>query len=104
MNFVVTLARKPTHGTLGGSVLEHGAGALHIEVSRIPTDDDLNGGAYAKRGSERHDGAENWRYKRQGGAGEFKQPRGRWPANVLLSEKPRPPDDDLGRYFMVLEG
>ncbi len=31
----------------------------------------------------RHDGTENWRYK-HGGAGDFSQPLGRWPANVVL--------------------
>jgi site-specific DNA-methyltransferase (adenine-specific) len=33
--------------------------------------------------TERYDGAENWRYK-HGGAGEYKPPTGRWPANVIL--------------------
>jgi len=48
----------------------------------IVTSDNLNGGAYAENGSERHDGSENWRYKRDAGT-TFKQPIGRWPANLV---------------------
>lgn len=86
---VVTVARKPlTGGTVASNTLEHGTGALNIDASRISTKDNLNGGAYSVEGSERHDGAENWRYKRgdQGGlAGkEFQQPTGRWPSNLIL--------------------
>lgn len=86
---VVTVARKPlSAGSVAANVLAHGVGALNIDATRIATADDLNGGAYSAGASERHDGAENWRYKRgeQGGlAGvEFQQPPGRWPANLLL--------------------
>lgn len=56
---------------------------LRIEENRISTTDSLNGGAYARDPSERHDGDENWRLE-HGGAGEFKQPSGRWPANFAL--------------------
>ena len=37
----------------------------------------------AEKRKGRHDGTENWRYK-HGGAGGFEQPKGRWPANVIL--------------------
>jgi site-specific DNA-methyltransferase (adenine-specific) len=40
----------------------------------------------AEKRKGRHDGAENWRYK-HGGAGGFEQPKGRWPANVILDEE-----------------
>lgn len=82
----IVLARKPLIGTVAANTQKWGVGALNIDNCRIETADNLNGGAYAKQGSERHDGAENWRYKREGGAGEFEQPVGRWPANVLLDE------------------
>ena len=106
---VIHVLRKPlSEGTVAGNVLKHGCGGINIDASRVGTDDNLNGGAYAKNASERHDGAENWRYKR-GGAGRaslpgdtregadagmfqpgstapsnFVQPTGRWPANVIL--------------------
>lgn len=83
----IIVARKPLVGTVAANVLAHGTGALNIDATRIATTDNLNGGAYAKQGSERHDGTENWRYKREGGAGGFEQPEGRWPANVILDKK-----------------
>lgn len=81
----IVVARKPLVGTVAANVLKYGTGALNIDGCRISTTDNLNGGAYAKQGTERHDGAENWRYKRDGGAGEYQQPEGRWPANVIFS-------------------
>lgn len=85
---LITLARKPLVGTVASNVLAYGCGALNIDATRIGTDDSLNGGAYAKEGAQRHDGTENWRYKREGGAGEYQQPAGRWPANILLVPTP----------------
>lgn len=86
---IVTVARKPLTGSVAANVLEHEVGALNIDASRISTKDNLNGGAYSAEGSERHDGAENWRMKRgeHGGlAGkEFQQPSGRWPSNLILN-------------------
>jgi DNA modification methylase len=79
----ICVARKPLIGTVAANVLEHGTGAINIDGCRVETTENLNGGAYAKNGSDRHDGDENWRYKREGGAGEFVQPQGRWPANVI---------------------
>lgn len=83
----ICLARKPLVGTVAANVAEYGTGGLNIDATRIGTSENLNGGAYAKDGTERHDGTESWRYKRGGGA-EFKQPTGRWPANVCLSHAP----------------
>ena len=84
---VIHVLRKPlSEGTVTANTLRHGTGGLNIDASRISTDDNLNGGAYAESPTERWDGAENWRYKRgeQGNAGEYQQPSGRWPANVIL--------------------
>lgn len=79
----IFVARKPFRGTVADNVLEHGTGALNIDGCRVETNENLSGGAYAEDGSDRHDGAENWRYKRKGGAGEYIQPTGRWPANLI---------------------
>ena len=84
---VVYLLRKPlSEGTITANVLKHGTGAINIDACRTPTSDNLNGGAYSENASERHDGTENWRYKRgdHGSAGKYKQPEGRWPSNVIL--------------------
>ena len=94
---VVTVARRPLDRetpTVAQNVLKHGCGAINIDASRITTSENLNGGAYAEQAQSRHDGAENWRYKRgdaDGGglAGQaFKQPTGRWPANLILVHLP----------------
>ena len=61
----VLVARKPLDGTLAGNVLEHGAGALHIDATRIPF-------------TSARDAADN--------AGD--DGAGRWPANVLASHHP----------------
>jgi site-specific DNA-methyltransferase (adenine-specific) len=76
----ICLARKPLVGTVARNVLEHGTGAININGCRVGTDENLDGGGYG--GGNRHDGTENWRM-RNGGAGEFVQPIGRWPANVI---------------------
>jgi DNA modification methylase len=82
----IVLARKPlSESSVARNVLEWGTGGINVDGSRVGTSENLNGGAYAKNGKERHDGAENWRYKRDGGAGEYEQPAGRFPANLLLS-------------------
>lgn len=79
----ILLAMRPLGGTFAENALAHGVAGLNIDGCRVPTDESLNGVAYAAHGAERHDGAENWRYKRLGGAGEYVQPTGRWPANVV---------------------
>ena len=84
---VIHVLRKPlSEGTVASNVVKHGTGGINIDASRIGTDDNLNGGAYAENPTERWDGAENWRYKRgdHGNVGEYQQPTGRWPANVIL--------------------
>jgi len=85
---VILVFRKPLEGTVADNVLKHGTGGLNIDSCRITTSENLNGGAYAEDGSDRYDGYENWRYKRKGGAGEFQQPSGRWPANLALGHHP----------------
>jgi DNA modification methylase len=76
----VIVARKPLEGTVANNVLKWGTGGLNIDGSRIGTTDNLNGGAYAAEGKERNDG---WGMQR-GEAGEYQQPSGRWPANIIL--------------------
>jgi len=86
---VVTVARKPmSEPSVAANVLKHGTGALNIAAARVSTRDNLDGGAYAKDGQDRDDGYENWRFKRKGDAGEYKQPSGRWPANLILQHLP----------------
>ena len=81
----IILARKPLAGTVAQNVERHGTGALNIDGCRIATSDNLNGGAYSPETDagriRRWEGGE---FKRK--PGEFSQPEGRWPANVVLDE------------------
>jgi site-specific DNA-methyltransferase (adenine-specific) len=99
----VVVARKPLIGTVAANAQQYGTGALNIDACRVQTEDNLNGGAYAKEGKERHDGDENWRFKREGGAGEFQQPAGRWPPNLLLTHLPECDEDTCFEGCPALE-
>jgi len=92
------LARKPlSEKTIAANVLEHGTGGINIDASRITTTDNLNGGAYAKNPAQQAEEdvgitADLFRDTtnsfNRGGAGEYEQPKGRFPANLILSHKP----------------
>ena len=111
----IVLARKPlAEKTVARNVLAHGTGAINIDACRIETDDNLNGGGYsntattgtfllggagsvdelralAAAGEKTPNGetaalvlarAETAKER----VGEYVQPSGRWPANVLLDQ------------------
>lgn len=75
----IIVAMKPRDGTFANNALEHGVAGLWVDGGRVSSRDNLNGGAYAKTGTLRNDG---WGMQR-GGAGEYQQPSGRWPANLI---------------------
>ena len=81
----IVVVRKPLDGTVVENVRKHGTGAINIDDCRIETKENLSGGAYAQKGTGRADG---WGFKRTGEAGEYKQPKGRWPANVIHDGSP----------------
>ena len=75
----IVLARKPlAEKTVARNVLAHGTGAINVDACRIETDDDI-----AKKYPNGPGGTTFG-----GGAmaltGQWRQPSGRWPANVLL--------------------
>jgi len=86
----IVVARKPlSEKTVAENVLKWGTGGINIDGCRIETTDILNGGAYAKNGSQRkeiwgEDAGNSWRRDR---GLEFRQPQGRFPANVILDEE-----------------
>jgi DNA modification methylase len=85
----VVVARKPLAGTVVANVLEYGTGALNIDACRIATSDDLGGGAYAKDGGRGVSDSLNPSGMNRPGAtahGEYVQPSGRWPTNVVLDD------------------
>jgi hypothetical protein len=79
----IILARKPIETTIAKNVLEYGTGGINVDGCRIGTEDDLNGGAYRGKDNGR-DGAV---YVMRGNRGEYKQPKGRWPKNVIMDEE-----------------
>jgi DNA modification methylase len=78
------LARKPLSGTVADNVMTWGCGALNIDGCRIATDDNLNGGSY---GNTTREVDQYFNGKKPGGAGQFVQPFGRWPANVIFDKE-----------------
>lgn len=78
----IILAMKPLDGTFANNALEHGVAGLNIDAARVPTEDNLAGGAYSK--SPRKGQGSSYTLGVTGK--EFKQPPGRWPTNVVLDE------------------
>lgn len=92
---VITVARKPLEGTVAANALKYGTGGLNIDECRISTSDDLNGGAYSEGGrmalpGDNRTGAGAGMFAEGGGRlpGQYQQPTGRWPANVILQHRP----------------
>ncbi len=81
----IVMARKPLIGTVPANLAAYGVGALNIDGCRVPTDENLSGGAYAKNATERDQmwGSNAGNSWRRGQAGDFSQPEGRWPANII---------------------
>lgn len=76
----ITVARKLLIGTVAANVLTYGTGALNIDGCRVETTDNLNGGAYSNGAK---DLSKATSYATGVNAGEFVQPSGRWPANMI---------------------
>ena len=80
---IIHLIRKPlSESTVAENTVVFSCGGINIDGSRIPTTDNLNGGAYAQNSIGRHDRKENWRYAASGMM--YEQPTGRFPSNVIL--------------------
>ena len=83
----ICVARKPLIGTVAENVLAHGTGALNIDGCRVETTEDLNGGAYAKKGgrteSQSLHGGTGMNVPGKTTGKDFVQPTGRWPANLV---------------------
>ena len=87
--FHIVLAMKPTDGNFADNALKHGVTGLNIAECRIGTDDSLNGGTYSglcREKTTEWQNADRSEGKGSGfrqGIGEYIQPQGRWPANVI---------------------
>lgn len=76
----IVMARKPFKGSVAENVLKYGTGGINIDESRIGTDDNLNGGGYSKNYTTST-------FLKNGGKLEYKQPEGRFPANIIFDEE-----------------
>jgi site-specific DNA-methyltransferase (adenine-specific) len=74
----VIVARNPLDGTVASNALKHGAGALNIDSSRVPSDEDYSINTSAGLGSRE-------RSKIGFAQGLISHPHslGRWPANAI---------------------
>lgn len=80
---VIIVAMKPlSEKTYVDQALANGKGIRWLDDCRVPTGENLNGGAYSEGDSE-------WKWeggKHQRKPGKFQQPQGRFPANLLVSD------------------
>lgn len=86
----IIVARKPLEGTVAANVLKYGTGAINIDACRVPTEDNLNGGAHSANSTR---SSLNGDTRSAAGMGMFApgkvcpepfvQPSGRWPANLI---------------------
>ena len=83
----IVMARKPCVGSARANIAALGTGGLNIDACRVPTDDNPNGGAYAEVGgrtvSQSLHGGTGMNVAGKTAEGDFVQPVGRWPANVI---------------------
>lgn len=57
----IVVARKPLEGTVAANCLKYGTGAINIDACRVPTEDNLIGGAYSKQGGRSNIPGDNQR-------------------------------------------
>ena len=79
----IVLARKPLEGTVANNVLTYGTGGLNIDASRVGT---TGGGNSCKGGDDCHCFEKNEIYGATKHPVQSDEPKGRFPANVLLDE------------------
>ena len=83
----ILLVRKPFRGSVSENVLKNRVGGINIDGCRVPTDETLNGGAYAAKGqrgnSDVFGGAKGMFAPGKTAADKFVQPSGRWPGNLV---------------------
>jgi hypothetical protein len=88
---IIHLGRKPLEGSVASNVLEHGAGALNVDATRVSFQSEADE-AESKTKNQHGDFGSGPMKNRI--FGEFKEdrdnwnPTGRWPANLVLEHRP----------------
>ena len=86
-NEPICVARKPlSEKTIADNVIKWGTGGINIDGCRIGTDEWLGGGGYNNKGTSKKDLDDATSYATKVIEGEFIQPEGRFPANIILDE------------------
>ena len=75
---IITLLRKPLEGSVADNTLKHGCGAININGTRIPHNEEIKVIKAQKTGNLVY--SQSGRYE---DTTELK-PNGRWPANFIL--------------------
>ncbi len=76
----IIVAQKPIEGTYANNAEKWNVAGLNVDGGRVGTGDNLNGGAYTGNGRK------NRFFKGLDDTGEeYKRPKGRFPANLILS-------------------
>jgi len=90
----IVLAMNPRDGTFVNNALAHGVAGLWIDGGRIPTEEDLNGGAYRYSGDGEKRNTTSYNFGRHGG--EFVQPF--WEAwrRIRTTQRPLASQRDFG--------
>ena len=84
-NEPICVARKPlSEKTIADNVIKWGTGGINIDGCRIGTDEWLGGGGYNNKGTSKKDLDDATSYATKVIEGEFIQPEGRFPANIIL--------------------
>lgn len=85
-NEPIVVARKPlSEKNVALNVLKWGTAGINIDACRIGTKDNLNGGAYSGEGKMKHIADHKWGFRKRDG--QYVQPQGRFPANIILDEE-----------------
>lgn len=91
----IVWAVKPPEGSYIDNILKWGVGTVNVDECRIETEEDLKGGQYS--GKERSDGGCYGKHENLEPE-QFNQPKGRFPANIILDEEAgRAMDEQSGK-------
>jgi hypothetical protein len=101
---ILTLARKPVTQSITTNVLVWATGCLNIDAGRILIGGDDN--IYAKNPHTIGGVIGSYGIYSTGKAGLYKVPKGRWPANVILSDDPHIESrfEDFGETYSTPHG
>lgn len=97
------IARKPFKGTLVANVLQHGCGALNIDVCRVATDWNESDRPESWRKSAHTADADADKIAAPPGDGIQCHPGGRWPANVVFTHSAECTDGECADDCPLLE-